>query len=101
MGKYVGIDLGTTFSAVAYIDEKGNPVIIPNKQGENTTPSTVLFGGKKPVIGSVAKRKSMTDPKNYEAFAKRHMGEKTYSFTTKNGQTFRPEEISALILSIT
>ena len=99
MGKYVGIDLGTTFSAVAYIDEKGNPVIIPNKQGENTTPSTVLFGGKKPVIGSVAKRKSMTDPKNYEAFAKRHMGEKTYSFTTKNGETFRPEEISALILS--
>ena len=99
MGKYVGIDLGTTFSAIAYIDEKGNPVIIPNKQGENTTPSTVLFGGKKPVIGSVAKRKSITDPKNYEAFAKRHMGEKTYSFTTKNGEIFRAEEISALILS--
>lgn len=99
MGKYVGIDLGTTFSAVAYIDEKGNPVIIPNKQGENITPSTVLFGGKKPVVGSVAKRKSITDPKNYEAFAKRHMGEKTYSFTTKDGETFRPEEISALILS--
>ena len=39
MGKYVGIDLGTTFSVVSYIDEKGNPVIIPNKQGENTTPS--------------------------------------------------------------
>lgn len=99
MGKYVGIDLGTTFSAVAYIDEKGNPVIIPNKQGENITPSTVLFGGKKPVIGSVAKRKSIIDPKNYEAFVKRHMGEKTYSFTTKDGETFHPEEISALILS--
>lgn len=99
MGKYVGIDLGTTFSAIAYIDEKGNPVIIPNKQGENITPSTVLFGGKKPVIGSVAKRKSITDPKNYEAFVKRHMGEKTYSFTTKDGETFHPEEISALILS--
>lgn len=99
MGKYVGIDLGTTFSAIAYIDDKGNPVIIPNKQGENITPSTVLFGGKKPVVGSVAKRKSITDPKNYEAFAKRHMGEKTYSFTTKEGESFRPEEISALILS--
>ncbi|MCD7764119.1 MAG: Hsp70 family protein [Lachnospiraceae bacterium] len=99
MGKYVGIDLGTTFSAVAYIDEKGNPQIIPNKQGENITPSTVLFGGKKPIIGTVAKRKSITDPKNYEAFVKRHMGEKTYSFTTKDGETFRPEEISALILT--
>lgn len=99
MGKYVGIDLGTTFSAIAYIDEKGNPVIIPNKQGENITPSTVLFGGKKPVVGSVAKRKSITDPKNYEAFVKRHMGEKTYSFTTKTGETFHPEEVSALILS--
>ncbi len=99
MGKYIGIDLGTTFSAVAYIDDKGNPVIVPNKQGENTTPSAVLFGGKKPVIGSVAKRKSITDPKNFEAFAKRHMGEKTYSFTTKDGETFKAEEISALILS--
>ena len=99
MGKYVGIDLGTTFSAIAYIDEKGNPVIIPNKQGENITPSTVLFGGKKPVVGSAAKKKSFTDPKNYEAFVKRHMGEKTYSFTSKNGETFRPEEVSALILS--
>lgn len=99
MGKYVGIDLGTTFSAISYIDEKGNPVVIPNKQGENITPSAVLFGGKKPVVGSVAKRKSITDPKNYEAFVKRHMGEKTYSFTTKDGENFRPEEISALILS--
>lgn len=99
MGKYVGIDLGTTFSAIAYIDEKGNPVIIPNRQGENTTPSAVLFGEKKPVVGSVAKRKSITEPKNYEAFVKRHMGEETYSFTSKDGETYRPEEISALILS--
>lgn len=99
MGKYVGIDLGTTFSAVAYIDDKGNPIIVPNKQGENITPSVVLFGGKKPVIGSVAKRKSISDPQNYEAFVKRHMGEKTYSFTAKDGETYRPEEISALILS--
>ncbi len=99
MGKYVGIDLGTTFSVVAIIDEKGNPVIIPNKQGENTTPSAVLFGKDKPVIGSVAKRKSIMEPQNYEAFVKRHMGEKTYTFTTKNGDTYRPEEISALILA--
>lgn len=99
MGKYVGIDLGTTFSAVARIDEKGNPVVIPNQQGENITPSVVLFGEKKPIVGSAAKKKSITSPQNYEAFVKRHMGEKTYSFTTKTGETFHPEEVSALILS--
>lgn len=99
MGKYVGIDLGTTFSAVAYINENGNPIIIPNKQGENITPSTVLFGGQKPVVGSMAKKKSITDPQNYSAFMKRHMAKKNYTFTTKNGESFHPEEISALILS--
>lgn len=99
MGKYVGIDLGTTFSAISYLNEKGIPIVIPNKEGDNITPSAVLFGGKKPVIGSVAKRKSITDPKNYEAFVKRHMGDRTYSFTDKDGESFRPEEISALILS--
>lgn len=99
MGKYVGIDLGTTFSAVAVIDEKGNPQIIPNQLGETTTPSVVLFGKGKPIIGSTAKKKSMADPNNYEAFVKRHMGEKTYAFTNKDGESFRPEEISALILS--
>ena len=99
MGKYVGIDLGTTFSAVSIIDETGKPVIIPNKQGENTTPSVVLFGGKKPVVGSTAKKKSIVDPKNYGAFMKRHMGDKTFKLTTKNGESFCPEEVSALILS--
>lgn len=98
MAKYVGIDLGTTFSAVALIDEKGNPKIIPNQQGDSTTPSVVLFSKGKPVIGSPAKKKSISDPNNYEAFVKRHMGERTYTFTNKDGESFRPEEISALIL---
>ena len=99
MSKYVGIDLGTTFSAVAFIDEKGNPQIIQNRQGETTTPSAVLFGKGKPVVGSPAKMKSISDAQNYEAFAKRHMGEKTYSFTNKQGESFKAEEISGLILS--
>ena len=99
MGKYVGIDLGTTFSVVAVIDEKGNPQVLQNKEGGRTTPSVVIFGGKTPVVGEAAKEKSSADPSNYEAFVKRHMGEKTYSFTSKNGETFRAEEISALILS--
>ena len=70
MGKVVGIDLGTTFSAIAYIDEKGQPQIIENKQGNRTTPSAVLFGGKKPVVGERAKEKSIADPGNYESFVK-------------------------------
>ena len=98
MGKYVGIDLGTTFSAIAYIDDNGNPKIIENSQGENITPSAVLFGGKQPVVGTIAKRKSITDPQNYEAFVKRHMADPSYSFTAKNGESYRPEEISAEIL---
>ena len=88
MGKVVGIDLGTTFSAIAYIDEKGQPQIIENKQGNRTTPSAVLFGGKKPVVGERAKEKSIADPGNYESFVKRHMGERNYIFTARNGDTF-------------
>ncbi len=98
MGKYVGIDLGTTYSVIAYIDDKGNPQVIPNSQGQTTTPSAVLFGGKEPVVGAAAKKKSASDPTNFEAFAKRHMGERSYTFTNKKGETYRAEEISALVL---
>ena len=99
MGKVVGIDLGTTFSAIAYIDENGQPQIIDNRQGNRITPSAVLFGGKKPVVGERAKEKSIADPGNYESFVKRHMGERNYIFTSRNGETFSAEEISALILT--
>lgn len=98
MGKYVGIDLGTTFSAVSYIDDKGNPQIIPNKNGSNTTPSTVLFEDGKTVVGMGAKKKSSTKPNCYEAFVKRHMGERNYTFTAPDGTAYRPEDISAIIL---
>lgn len=98
MGKYVGIDLGTTFSAVAYIDEKGNPRIIENKDGDNTTPSAVLFDGEKILVGKSAKKKSKSKPNAYEAFVKRHMGENSYTFTAPDGKSYRPEDISAIIL---
>ena len=51
MGKYIGIDLGTTFSCMAYIDENGNPIVIQNSEGDNTTPSTVLFDGESTIVG--------------------------------------------------
>ncbi len=99
MGKVVGIDLGTTFSAIAYVDEKGQPQIIENRQGNRITPSAVLFGGKKPIVGERAREKSVSDPGNYESFVKRHMGERNYIFTAQNGDTFNAESVSSLILS--
>lgn len=75
MGKYIGIDLGTTFSCMAYIDENGNPTVIPNSEGENTTPSSVLFEDGSAIVGKEAKSQSILEPFNFEQFVKRHMGE--------------------------
>ena len=99
MGKYIGIDLGTTFSCMAYIKENGQPEIIPNSEGDNITPSTVLFDGDMTIVGKEAKAQSFFDPQNFEQFIKRHMGERDYIFTAKDGEKYSPEAISAIILS--
>lgn len=99
MGKYIGIDLGTTFSCMAYINENGQPEIIPNSEGENTTPSTVLFEGGSTIVGKEAKAQSLFEPKNFEQFVKRHMGERDYIFTTESGEKYSPEAVSAIILA--
>lgn len=99
MGKYIGIDLGTTFSCMAYIDENGQPVIIPNREGKNTTPSTVLFEGNTTIVGEEAKNQSILEPSNFEQFVKRHMGERDYFFTTTSGEKFSPEAVSAIVLA--
>lgn len=99
MGKYIGIDLGTTFSCMAYIDESGNPVVIPNSEGDNITPSSVLFEGSSAIVGKEAKSQSIMEPSNYEQFVKRHMGERDYFFTTADGEKYTPEDVSAIILS--
>ena len=78
MGKYIGIDLGTTFSCMAYINEDGQPQIIPNSEGDNITPSSVLFDGNTTVVGKEAKSQSIMEPENFEQFVKRHMGERDY-----------------------
>ena len=75
MGKYIGIDLGTTFSCMAYINDNGQPVVIPNGDGSNTTPSAVLFEDDTTIVGQEAKNQSIIDPANFEQFVKRHMGE--------------------------
>ena len=71
MGKIIGIDLGTTNSAVAVM-EGGSPKIIPNKEGGNTTPSVVAFTkDNKRLVGTLAKRQSVTNPENTIFSAKR------------------------------
>lgn len=98
MGKYVGIDLGTTFSVVSYIDKNGNAQIIPNRDGENITPSTILFDDDEVIVGKQAKKSAFLHPDNYESFAKRHMGERDYQFVSSNGDKYSAEAVSAIIL---
>ena len=94
MAKIIGIDLGTTNSAVAVL-EGGEPVIIPNKEGNRTTPSVVSFKDGEIQVGEVAKRQAITNPNTIMSI-KRHMGE-NYKETV-DGKDYTPQEISALIL---
>jgi len=98
MGRIVGIDLGTTFSAIAVVNADGKPDIIPNREGERITPSVVLFDGSTPIVGTIAKQSATAKPLNVVQFVKRQMGNPSWKFRTESGETFSPEEISAIIL---
>ena len=117
MGKIIGIDLGTTNSAVAVM-EGGNPIIIANSEGQRTTPSVVGFVNGERKIGSPAKRQAVTNTKNTVSAIKRFMGEKYDNLSsedkrvsyivekTSNGnpvvkiedRQYTPQEISAMVL---
>ncbi|SFB89833.1 molecular chaperone DnaK [Alkalibacterium subtropicum] len=94
MGKIIGIDLGTTNSAVAVL-EGGEAKIIPNKEGNRTTPSVVSFKNGEVQVGEVAKRQAITNP-NTVSSIKRHMGE-DYKVEAE-GKSYSPQQISAFIL---
>ena len=96
MGKVIGIDLGTTNSCVSVV-ENGQPVIIPNTAGGQTTPSVVAFtrNGER-LIGSAALRQAVTNPDRTIRSVKRHMGSEWK--TTIDGTDYRPQTISAMIL---
>ena len=118
MGKIIGIDLGTTNSCVAVL-EGNNPVVIPNSEGRNTTPSIVAFvdGGERKV-GDPAKRQAITNPTRTIYSIKRFMGETMDKVTNEvsrvpykvvnngnnqprveiDGRQYTPQEISAMIL---
>ncbi len=95
MSKIIGIDLGTTFSAVS-IMEGGRAKIIPNTEGNNTTPSVVSISGDEILVGDVAKRGAVANPKNTIRSIKRLMG--TKKMTTIDGKDYSPEQISAMVL---
>ncbi len=118
MAKVIGIDLGTTNSCVAVL-EGGEAVVIPNAEGGRTTPSVVAFtkGGER-LVGTVAKRQAITNPENTVFSIKRFMGRKFHEVQSEiklvpykvtegpngdcqvvaGGKTYRPPEISAMIL---
>lgn len=94
----LGIDLGTTYSVGAYIDDTGEPRVITNMEGSQTTPSVVFFENETSVIvGQAAKENSVLSPQNVVSAVKSHMGEKkTYKSTY--GNEYTPETISSFIL---
>jgi molecular chaperone DnaK len=94
MSKIIGIDLGTTNSCVSVL-EGGEPKVIPNPEGNRTTPSVVAFKNGERQIGEVAKRQSITNP-NTVISVKRHMG--TDHKVNVEDKEFTPQEISAMIL---
>ena len=96
MGKVIGIDLGTTNSCVAVM-EGGEAVVIPNSEGNRTTPSVVgLNNSGERLVGQVAKRQAITNPDNTVASIKRHMGSDYKA--TLGGKQYTPQEVSAMIL---
>ena len=97
MAKIIGIDLGTTNSAVAVM-EGGTPTIIPNSEGNRTTPSVVAFSkdGER-LVGETAKRQAITNPHRTIASVKREMGH-DWKSPEIDGKQYTPEEISAMIL---
>ena len=120
MGRAIGIDLGTTYSAMAFI-EGGEPEIIPNAEGERTTPSVVALKDGELLVGSLAKRQMAVNPLNTFFGVKRFMGrrfseEKVQDLASRmpyaierddadgilassaDGETYRPEEIAARLL---
>ncbi|WYP27918.1 molecular chaperone DnaK [Alkalihalobacillus sp. FSL W8-0930] len=94
MSKIIGIDLGTTNSCVAVM-EGGEATVIPNPEGNRTTPSVIAFKDGERLVGEVAKRQAVTNP-NTVISIKRHMG--TDYKETIEGTEFTPQELSAIIL---
>lgn len=93
----VGIDLGTTYSCIAHLNEHGEPVTIPNQEGELSTPSVAMFDGAEVVVGTEALRHAIVNPRNVVQHAKRFLGKQDFRWEI-DGRYFSPKDISAFIL---
>jgi molecular chaperone DnaK len=93
----LGIDLGTTYSVAAHLDERGRPRSVPNAVGELLTPSVVLFGELGPIVGREAVRAAVLEPDKVAECAKRDMGAKSYRKKI-NGEYLPPEVIASFVL---
>lgn len=103
--KIVGIDLGTTYSAIAHLDEYGKPELISNAEGKLLTPSVILFEDDTIIVGGVAKQMARAEPEMVMEYVKRYMGkpkehdDPSQSFSREfYGQTYSADELSACIL---
>ena len=96
----VGIDLGTTFSAIAHVNEHKKPEVIPNAEGERITPSVIMFDDNDSIIiGTTALRSAVAEPEKIVQFAKLEMGKSKEEFSKEfDGKEYSAEELSALIL---
>jgi molecular chaperone DnaK len=92
-----GIDLGTTYSAIAYVDEHGKPVVVPNQESERITPSVVLFDGDNVIVGNTAKEAAKVEPHRVVSRVKQNMGDPHFVFEHE-GQAYSPEDISSFVL---
>lgn len=94
----VGIDLGTTYSAIAHVNKHGVPEILPNAEGDRITPSVILFDGDDIIVGNYAKQAAVAFPNQVVEFIKRHIGEDDFSFEYR-GEHYSPEKLSSFILA--
>lgn len=97
MSTAIGIDLGTTFSAISHVNKHGVAEILPNELGKNITPSVLFFEGNQITVGEEAERGAVAYPEQVVQFVKREIGEDDYTFTY-NGKTWNAIELSAEIL---
>ncbi len=94
----VGIDLGTTYSAIAQVNKHGVPEIIANSEGDRITPSVILFDGDDIVVGNYAKQAAVAYPDQVVDFVKRFMGDPDYGFAYRT-EVYTPEKLSSFILA--
>ncbi len=93
----VGIDLGTTLTSIAQVNQAGNPSMLSNAEGDLRTPSVVYFAPESVLVGRDAVREGLANPDRAVFNIKRSMGDPNYQFAV-DGESYRPESVNALIL---